>query len=177
MLYAWATVLVVLNGVWLASNLLGLPGNWFMILSTALLAWYYAGSAGPGGHSMFSPFVLVAVVLFALVGEVIEVVTGMIGAKTAGASRRGAVGALVGGLVGAVAGTFAIPVPIVGSLIGAALGAAGGAMLLEMSGGKALGGSLKAGIGAGTGRVLGTVFKVVIGAMIWLIVAVAAFWP
>jgi uncharacterized protein YqgC (DUF456 family) len=177
MSYIWATALVLINGCWLATNLFGLPGNWLMILGTALLAWYYSGSAGPGGDSMFSPFVLVAAVVLALAGEILEFIAGMVGARKAGASKRGAAGALVGGLVGALAGTFAIPVPIVGSLIGAALGAAGGAVLLEVSGGKELGGSLKAGLGAGTGRLLGTVVKLVVGAMIWAIVAVAAFWP
>lgn len=177
MLYVWASVLLVVNGCWLAANLFGLPGNWLMILGTALLAWYYSGTAGPGGASMFSPLVLVAVVALALAGEVIEFIAGVVGARKAGASKTGAAGALVGGIVGAIIGTFAIPVPIVGSLIGAALGAAGGAVLLEISGGKELGGSLKAGLGAGTGRLLGTVVKLVVGIMIWAIVAVAAFWP
>ena len=175
--YVWATILVILNGVWLGSNLFGLPGNWFMLIGTGALAWYYSGTAGPGGHAMFSPFVLVAVLLLALAGEVLEITTGMVGAKKAGASKRGAVGALVGGLVGAIVGTFAIPVPVVGSLIGATLGAAGGAVLFEMSAGKELAGSLKAGAGAGAGRLLGTLIKLVVGAAIWVVVAVAAFWP
>ncbi len=175
--YLWATALVILNAVWLAANVFGLPGNWLMILGAGILAWYYSGSAGPGGQSMFSMPVLVTAVVLAIIAEVLELVAAMAGARSCGATRRGAGGALIGGVAGAVGGTFVIPIPVVGSLIGAALGAAGGAMLMEMSGGKALGGSLKAGVGAGTGRLLGTVSKLAIGAAIWLLIAVAAFWP
>ncbi len=175
--YFWATALVILNAVWLAANVFGLPGNWLMILGAGVLAWYYSGSGVPGGQAMFSMPVLVAAVMLAIIGEALEFTAGMVGAKSCGATRRGAGGALIGGVVGAIVGTFVIPVPVVGSLIGAALGAAGGAMLLEMSGGKAIGGSFKVGVGAGTGRLLGTVSKLAIGAAIWFIITVAAFWP
>jgi hypothetical protein len=37
--------------------------------------------------------------------------------------------------------------------------------------------SVKSGVGAGVGRLAATLMKLVGGAIIWLIVAVAVFWP
>ena len=176
MSYLWAAILVLVNAIWLAANLLGLPGNWLMVLGTALLAWFYWGSAGPGGHSMFSPALLAAVVALAFAGEVLEILAGSFGARRTGATRRGARGALVGGIVGGAAGVFLIPVPLVGPLIGAAAGAAAAALFLERTGGRTWQASLTAGAGAGAGRMLGTVLKLAVGAVIWLAVAIAAFW-
>jgi uncharacterized protein len=112
-----------------------------------------------------------------VVGAVLEFAAGAAGARTTGASRRGAVGALAGGLVGAIAGTFLIPIPLLGSLIGAAAGAALAAGLLEWTGGRTVQDSARAGMGAGVGRAVGTLAKLAVGTAIWLIAAVAAIWP
>ena len=40
MLYLWATLLTLLNAGWLATVLLGLPGTWLMVITTALVAWW-----------------------------------------------------------------------------------------------------------------------------------------
>jgi len=39
MLYIWGTLLVLLNAIWLALVMVGVPGNWLMVLSAALLSW------------------------------------------------------------------------------------------------------------------------------------------
>ncbi|MFH1747127.1 MAG: DUF456 family protein [Planctomycetota bacterium] len=70
-----------------------------------------------------------------------------------------------------------IPILILGSLIGTCGGAAIGAWGFELYGGRELRASVKSGVGAGLGRLTGTLGKVVIGAIIWILVAVAAFWP
>ena len=79
--------------------------------------------------------------------------------------------------IGGVIGTFAIPVPLFGSLIGASLGAAAGAWILELSIGRSMDSAVKVGVGAGVGRLGGTIAKLGLGVAIWLILAVAAFWP
>ncbi|HSW44229.1 MAG TPA: DUF456 domain-containing protein [Phycisphaerae bacterium] len=177
MIYAWASLLVLLNAGWWIAGVFGLPGNWLMILGTAILAWVYRAPADGSESGMFSAHVLVAIVILAFVGEILEFLAGSVGAARAGATRQGSAGALVGGIAGAILGTFLIPIPIVGSLMGSAAGAGLGAVGLELSSGRAMQGSLKAGLGAGAGRILGTVLKLVVGALIWLTVAVAAFWP
>lgn len=170
MIYVWATILAVVNALWLFLVLLGLPGTWLMVASTAVVAWLY------WDQGMFSHWTLAALVGLAVLGEILEFVAGMFGAKSAGGSRGGAFGALLGGLVGAVAGTFVIPVPVFGSLLGACIGAFLGALALEMAGGQEMEPAIRIGMGAGVGRFFGTVAKLGVGVAIWGVATVAAFW-
>ena len=55
MVYLWATILVVANAVWLFLNLLGLPGNWLMVASTALVAWLYWDQRMIGRNVLIGP--------------------------------------------------------------------------------------------------------------------------
>lgn len=174
MTYLWATLLTLLNAAWLLALLVGLPGTWLMVLTTGLLAWWQWDA--PGGP-MFSAAVLVAVLVLAIVGEVIEFAAGLVGARRAGGTRWGAVGALAGTLAGGLVGTLLIPVPLIGSLIGACLGAALGASGLELYTGRALRPALNSGMGAGLGRLGGTLGKLGVGLVMWLVITVAAFWP
>jgi len=177
MTYLAATLLVVVNLACLALNIFQLPGNWLMVATTALVAWWRWDKSRGVGDQMFSVYVLAAMVVLAAAGEVLEFVAGAAGAKKYGASRWGSAAALAGGLVGGVAGAFVIPVPVAGSLIGACGGACLGAWAVELGRGGKMDRSLRAGLGAGAGRLLGTVIKIALGAAIWVIVAVAAFWP
>jgi uncharacterized protein YqgC (DUF456 family) len=175
MAYLGAILLSLLNAVWLALVIIGLPGNWLMVLSTMLLAWW-RWTADPG-RPMFGVPVLVAICLLALAGEIVELLAGVVGARVAGGTRRGALGALVGALVGGLLGTFLIAIPALGSLLGTCGGAAVGAWALELRGGQTARMSLNAGLGAGAGRLVGTLAKLAAGVAIWIVVAVAAFWP
>jgi uncharacterized protein YqgC (DUF456 family) len=167
--YLWAAILVLANTVWLALDLLGLPGNWLMVGGTLLVAWLQPG--------MFGLWTLVTIVALAGAGEVLELFSGVWGAQKGGAGRRGSLGAILGGLLGAILGTFLLPVPVFGSLIGACVGACLGAWILELHGGRDSWTSLHAGIGAGVGRALGTVVKLSVGILLWLIITIAAFVP
>ncbi len=87
--------------------------------------------------------------------------------------------ALLGTVVGSVLGAFAaIPIPIVGPIIGAvgggALGAFAGAYIGETAIGRSTEQSLAAGKGAMIGRLLGTASKLVIGVVLFVVVAVDA---
>jgi uncharacterized protein YqgC (DUF456 family) len=167
--YLWAALLVLSNALWLALNLLGLPGNWLMVAGTLLTAWLRPG--------MFSVGTLTAFIVVAAAGEALELLSGTFGARKGGAGRRGSAGALLGGFLGGVVGTILIAVPVLGSLIGACAGACLGAWGLELSGGRGFRASLRAGAGAGAGRALGTVFKLAAGILLWLVIAIAAFVP
>ena len=150
-----------------ALTLLGLPGNWLMVLSAALYAWL-----GPetGVLQIGWPLVL-AIAALAAAGELAELAASVWGAKRAGGSRRAAVFALLGSLAGAVAGAFfGLPLPVVGSplaaLLGGALGALAGAAAAEHSLGETPGQSLRVGHAAFWGRVLGTGAKTLAGVAI-----------
>jgi hypothetical protein len=171
MLYLWSTILVLLNAVWLLLVIFGLPGNWLIVISTALFAWWRAEDG------VFSIYTLLAITVLAFLGELIEFFAGMGGARRAGAGWRGTVGALIGAVTGAIFGTFLIPIPFLGTLIGACVGAGIGAWGLELFGGREMADSVRYGMGAGIGEFLGITSKFLIGILICLIVAVAAFWP
>lgn len=169
--YVWLTGLVLLNGIWLFLVVLGLPGNWLMVASTALVAWLY------WDQGLFSLETLVALAALATLGELLELGTALVGSKAGGGTGRGSLGALAGGFGGAVLGTIFIPVPLLGSLVGACLGAGLGAWGLEIQGGLPGRRAVRSGVGAGVGRFFGTVLKLSLGVLIWLVAAVAAFWP
>jgi len=171
MLYLWLTILILLNVVWLATVPFALPGNWLIVITTSLFAWWR------WDDGVFSPYTLIAITVLALLGELIELFAGMGGARRAGAGLHGSIGAFIGALTGAVLGTLLIPVPFLGTVIGACLGAGLGAGTFELSAGRPINKSLHLGLGAGLGQFLGAITKIGIGLLIWLIVAVAAFWP
>ena len=171
MLYVVATALVLLNTVWFVLVLLRLPGIWLMALSTGLVAWWR------WDEGMFNVWTLVAVLVLAFLSEVLEFVAGAAGTKKMGGSARGAVAAMAGGVVGALAGTVLVPVPVFGSLIGAIGGAALGAWAVELMSGRRMHEAVRSGAGAGIGTMAGAVIKLGFGVAVWLVIAVAAFWP
>ncbi|MHC4666087.1 MAG: DUF456 domain-containing protein [Planctomycetota bacterium] len=169
MIYIWSVVLVLLNLCWLLLVVFGLPGNWLIVISTCLFAWWR------WDDGVFSIYTLVFIVALAILGELIEFFGGMGGARRGGASWRGSVGALIGAVTGAVIGTFFVP--FFGTLIGACIGAGIGAWGLELTAGKQMKESFRSGVGAGVGEFLGITVKFAVGIVIWFIVAVSAFWP
>lgn len=172
-----AAGLALVNLMWLALSLLGLPGNWLMVATTGLIAWWRWDPSRPPTDQMISVTVLVILALLALVGEAVELLGGWFGAKRTGGSRWGAVGALLGTLIGGIAGTLVIPIPIIGSILGACCGAAIGALALEFASGRAPGDAVRSATGAGLGRAAGMAAKLSTGGAIWLIATVASFWP
>lgn len=170
--FVFSLLFLLVNSVWLFLVVVGLPGNWLIVATTAGVAWWKWDPE----HQLISPWTLVALVAVAAMGEVLEFVAGAAGAKQAGGSTRGAAGALGGGLVGALVGTFLIPIPLIGSLMGAAGGAALGAWAMEMSGGKEMEASVRIGVSAGIGRLVGTLLKLSVGVVLWVIAAAALFW-
>jgi len=171
MLYLWSVLLILLNALWLVLVVFGLPGNWLIVISACLFAWWRAED------NVFSIYTLIAIAALAVLGELIEFFAGAGGAKRAGAGWRGSIGALLGALTGAIFGTFLLPIPFLGTLIGACVGAGLGAWGLELASGRKMQDSARFAMGAGIGEFLGITSKFILGIIIWLIVAVAAFWP
>ena len=171
MLYLLLVLLILLNAVWLVLVIFGLPGNWLIVISTCLFAWWR------WEDGVFSIYVLIAMVALAVLGELFEFLGGMHGAKRAGASWRGSIAAIAGAVAGAVIGTFLIPVLFLGTILGACIGAGLATWSLELSRGRKMDESVRCAVGAGLGELLGITAKVTVGIIIWLMVAVAAFWP
>lgn len=174
MIYVWLTLFILMIlGFWLI-NLVGLPGNWFIV--AICLIWMFFG---PADYRF--PWIVVAVLaVLALIGEGIEFGASVLGTKKLGGSGRGAtlsvIGSVIGGIVGAIFG-IPIPIPVVGILIGsilfAAIGAWVGATIGEKWVGKSTQESVKIGGAAFVGRLLGTVGKLVMGSVM-VVLAIAA---
>ena len=154
----------------------GLPGAWLLIaaaVATDLLQPLWSPAGAP---LMFHPATLAAAVAVAAVGELLEFLLSAAGAKRYGASRAGMVGSVLGGVIGALVGTCAIPVPIAGTLAGALMGTAVGAVIGELTTGRrALKDTARPAAGAVLGRLAGTLAKLPCAAIVFVLLAVAAF--
>jgi hypothetical protein len=171
MLYVVAVGLMLVNALCLVLVLFRLPGIWLMLLFTVLAAWW------GWDEGMFSVWTLVAVLLLAVLSEIIEFLAGAVGARTMGGSGWSALAALGGAILGAVVGTFTIPAPVLGSLAGAIGGAWLAAWTVELMLGRRMHEAFRSGAGAGMGTLAGAVSKLAIALLVWLIITVAAFWP
>ena len=174
MVYVWLTLFIVAIILFWALNLIGLPGNWLIVVIAIL--WTLVGPAGYQFHWA----VPVALGFLAMIGELIEFLTSVLGTKKLGGSTRGAtlsvVGSIAGGIIGAIFG-IPIPIPLVGMIIGsvlfAGIGAWVGATLGEKWTGKTMEESLKIGGAAFVGRLLGTAGKLLVGSTM-VVLAIAA---
>jgi uncharacterized protein YqgC (DUF456 family) len=167
----WAIVLVLILLAGWAVTLLGLPGNWLMVIA-AVTYWLFVVSDSPVAIGWPT---VAAVIGLATLGELVEFAAAAAGAGKAGGSKRGAVLALVGSLCGGLLGLFVgLPIPVVGQVIAAllfaSLGALLGATLGEQWKGRTIDDSLRVGRAAFWGRLLGTLGKFMCGGV--MIVAV-----
>jgi uncharacterized protein len=169
MIYVYATMLTLLNMVCWLSIIVNLPGTWLMVLVSTLVEWWQPGTF------MYSWTVLLVAGGLAMLGEVIELALGAVGAGHAGGSSRGAALAIIGSIIGGILGTM-LPVPIVGTLLGACLGAFVGSVVGDLWAGRPLFQSIRAGRGAAVGRFWGTISKLAVGAVIVVVLGLAAFF-
>jgi len=150
----------------LFSLVLGLPGT-FLIVGVAL---FYAWATGFVAMQWST---IGWLLVLAVIGEGVELLSSSAAAVGTRPSRRVTVAALIGALIGGIVGT-----PLlfgVGSLLGALAGAFVGAALAVHSEGGSLRDSVTTGLAALKGRFLGFVVKAAIGAAMVVIVVVAAF--
>lgn len=172
MVYAGLLVVAVIAGLLL--TLVGLPGNWLMVIAVAI----YAYAVRDAGGASIGVNVAIVVAVLAVVGELLEFAAGAWGAKRAGGSRRAAalalLGSVAGGIVGAIVG---LPIPIVGPILAAVLfagaGALAGAFAGELWKGRTVEEGWVVGRAAFHGRLLGILAKLGVG-LIMLIIIVAA---
>jgi len=160
----------------LVGVLVGLPGTWILLALAAGVELVDARLGGPA--ETFGWELLLLGAGLALLGEIVEAVSGAVGARLGGASRRGMVGALLGGILGAIFFTPLLPVPVVGTLVGAVIGTFAGAWIGEATGParRTREETLRASVGAVLGSLFGRVGKLVPGIAVWVLLVRAA-WP
>lgn len=179
LLYVVASGFVLFGAACVLLAAINLPGTWIMLgaaLVIELLDWMYRSSEP---SVTFGWWVLGAAFALAIIGELVEFLSGAAGSRFGGGRRRGMIGAVVGGIVGAIIFTPLVPIPIIGTLIGAVVGTFVGALIAEGSGGepRTLFESIRPASGAAAGRVFGNLAKSVIAGVMWIMLSIAAFWP
>lgn len=173
MYYLWVLLLALGNSsAWLA-NIVSLPGNWLIVVFTAIYAYLLPEGDGQGIGWLSVGFLLA----LSIIGEVIEFAAGAAVAGQRGGSRRGMALAVAGTVAGSLAGaiiSFPIPIigPVVGALLGGALGAYGGAVAGEMWKGKTFEEGAYVGEGAAIGKLLGTAGKLCVGALMVVVATI-----
>jgi len=177
-MYVVATLFTLLGGVCVFSVVIGLPGTWIILGLAFLIELVDVTYLPEGATQTFTWWILIVSVVLAVIGEILEFIAGMLGAKRSGSTNRGMWGAFIGGLLGALFGT-AIPVPLVGTLIGAVIGTFVGAIVGELGkqGEVRLADTYRPAMGATIGRVLGTLSKMPIAIAVWIMLSIGAFWP
>src|ERR671932_76622 len=142
----------------------GLPGLW--VMAGAVLVYSYLGPPSAVGVAT-----LIAVLVLAFAGELLEFALSGRYARKYGGSRRAGWGAILGGIIGAFIG---VPIFLIGSMIGAFLGAFVGAWMAELTLGTEVRAATRVATGALLGRIAAVAAKVGIGLviMVWTIVAI-----
>lgn len=182
--YLAASLFLVLGAVCVLSLLVQAPGTWMLLGLALLLEWLDRFYLPAGDRETFSPWVLGACLALALLGEGIELLGGVVGARRGGATRRGTWGALLGGVIGVFVLTpLFFFVPVLGALLGSALGTFVGAVVGELTdpavppAERGLRRVWRPATWAAIGRIVGTTGKVAVGVTMWLTLSVSAFWP
>jgi uncharacterized protein YqgC (DUF456 family) len=158
--YYFLLLLVLVAG--LLINVFGAPGLWLMLAGVAGYAWVTHASYIAGRW-------LIALVVIALIAELLEFLSAGAAVKKAGGSFRGMIGAVIGGVLGGFFLTFLFPIPIVGTICGICAGTFLGAAVAELMIGKEFGHSTRVGIEAAKGRMVGTAIKLGFGILIMIL--------
>lgn len=163
----WEILMFVLSFLAVLIGILGLPGNFVPVL-VALIA-VLAGDGTAFNWTWFIIFLLIAAS-----GEVVDQVTGILGAKKSGASRAGMFGAAIGGIAGGIIGTAILPV--IGSIIGVFLGCFALTFAFEyFFSERSAEESRNAGMGALAGKAAATAYKFIVG-FVLLVLMAWRFW-
>ncbi|QDV53349.1 DUF456 domain-containing protein [Gimesia fumaroli] len=175
--YLMATLLLLANLTAWVSILFLVPGNWIMVLLSAL---FYAFMPGQENSGISLTVLLIAVALAGL-GELVEMLGGSAGAAKKGASRRAMILSLLGtfflSVIGAMVGTPFLPPfgTVLGAVLGGSVGAYIGAYLGEVWKGNETVDRYEIGRAAFVGRILGVVGKMAIGVIILVMITIDSF--
>jgi uncharacterized protein len=162
----WLLVAVMVVGI-IGAVVPAIPGTSLILI--AIIIW---GVASSSFAAIKIPLIVTVLVLLLSIG--VDFLAGYIGAKQAGASKWGQIGAFVGLLLGFFGLLPALPFggPLLGILIGPLLGAIIGEYLYQ----RQLGIAIKAGIGIVVGTVIGNLLQGIL-AIAAVIVFLVTTWP
>lgn len=162
----WLLVAVMVVGI-IGAVVPAIPGTSLILI--AIIIW---GVVSSSFAAIKIPLIVTVIVLLLSIG--VDFLAGYIGAKQAGASKWGQIGAFVGLLLGFFGLLPALPFggPLLGILMGPLLGAIIGEYLYQ----RQLGTAIKAGIGIVVGTVVGNLLQGIL-AIAAVIVFLVTTWP
>jgi uncharacterized protein len=162
----WLLLAVMVVGI-IGAVVPAIPGTSLILI--AIIIW---GVVSSSFAAIKIPLIVTIIVLLLSIG--VDFLAGYIGAKQAGASKWGQIGAFVGLLLGFFGLLPALPFggPLLGILIGPLLGAIIGEYLYQ----RQLGVAIKAGIGIVVGTVVGNLLQGIL-AIAAVIVFLVTTWP
>jgi uncharacterized protein YqgC (DUF456 family) len=133
--YVVASLLLLVGAVSVVLVVLQLPGGWIMLALAVVVELLDPLYMSDPAHVTFGWWLLAAIFVLLMIGELVEFIAAVEGARRGGSSRRGMIGALIGGILGALLLTAPLAfIPVLGTLIGAIIGSFVGAVLGELSG-------------------------------------------
>ncbi|MFA6045356.1 MAG: DUF456 domain-containing protein [Phycisphaerales bacterium] len=163
-----ATILTVVSLAGIVLTLLTLPGTWLIVLGALLIKLWQPG--------LLSWWVIGIAVGLAAFAELVEFGASALGAAKGGASKRGALGAVVGSVVGAIVGSL-FPLFPISTIAGGVLGAGLGTFLVEKGVvARTWREAARSGGGAAAGRLVATLAKTAIACAIAILITVAGFF-
>jgi uncharacterized protein len=144
----WWSLVVILIVVGMAGTVLpALPGTALILAGIILGAWI-------DGFNRVGAAMVTAITVLAVLSWVLDYVSGLLGARKVGASRKAVVGAMIGTVVGLFAGLIGVLfLPLVGAAIGEYLAIKDQRRAVQV------------GVATWIGIMVGLVAKVVIGFM------------
>jgi uncharacterized protein YqgC (DUF456 family) len=152
--YLVFTVFLIVALAGLISLVFGLPGTFIILADSVAYAWYK-------GFNEITTKVIIILIILAALGELLEFLLGILGAKKEKASNSAVAASIICGIIGAILGApFLLGI---GSIIGALIGAFAGAFLIEIYKRKGINQAIQSGRGALLGKVVGTITKGAIG--------------
>ena len=170
---AWVLVTFVLLFASVPLAALGLPGSW-------VLLFWGAGSYAFGIEA-FNIWILLAGIVVAIGGELLEQVLGVAATKKGGGGKCGMWGAALGSLVAGLGGIF-VPPPVLGAIIAAMFGAFAGAFVGEVYfAAQSKKEALRPALWAAGGRLAGVLAKIISSGIVALLLAfdlgMDLIWP
>jgi uncharacterized protein YqgC (DUF456 family) len=151
--YLYIAIILISAFVSVVLASIGLAGTfivWAGILTCSMI----------DGFNTVGYWLILLFFILAVIGEVVEYISGIAGAKKFGSSKKGMIGAVVGGMVGA--GIFSVLLIGIGTVVGVFVGTFFGAFIGEYIAGKDMISSSKASFGAFLGRIAAIAFKIFI---------------
>ena len=153
-------VFLLISSVSLVGHIFNLPGNFVILGLSVLLGWY-------DSFENINIKIVVILVALALLGELVEFLVGVIGAKKYNTSNKAIIVSIIFGIAGGI--LFAPLFLGFGALLGAFCGAYIGALLVELLNGKSFNNSLNSAWGVFLGKIGGTFSKIIIGVIMIII--------